>query len=323
MPNSNDAVADTDPCRKLIVCCDGTWNKPFVDGEPTNVVKMVRAIRPIDAKGTAQLIFYHPGVGTGNFVDRIMGGSMGFGLSANVQSAYDFLASNFVDGDLIFIFGFSRGAFTARSLAGLIGLVGLLDKKDMDLFPHVYEIYRKADYRRVLSMKTKDEMRAALGDLFSKTLSPKKFDRLLDALLLRARPTPIFFIGVWDTVGAMGIPFTPLRWIGRSLYQFHNTDLSDQVQYAYHALAIDEARKTIAPTLWTRPINRDGASRRKQTLEQVWFAGAHSNVGGGYPDTGLSDIAFLWMVAKAATAAQTEKRRQPDCFRGGVPKGKD
>lgn len=314
MAKSEDAAQDSDPCRKLIVCCDGTWNKPYeVDG-PTNVVKMVRAIRPIDDKGVAQIIFYHPGVGTGNPLDSFMGGTMGFGLSANVQSAYDFLASNFVDGDLIFLFGFSRGAFTARSLAGLIGYIGLMEKRDMDLFPRVYDIYRSVDYRHVLSTGDKEQMDAALHKLFPKDVAEKTLDRLIDALL-RARPTPIFFIGVWDTVGALGIPLTPLNWIGQKNFQFHDTDLSDKVRYAYHALAIDEARGNFKPTLWTRPAGRGSdPAKRPQTLEQVWFAGVHSNVGGGYPNSGLSDIAFLWMVAKAAAAAQSENPDSPIAF---------
>jgi uncharacterized protein (DUF2235 family) len=118
-------------------------------GAPTNVVKMVRAIRPVDADGVAQMVYYHPGVGTGNIVDRFMGGTMGIGLCANVQAAYDFLATNFLDGDRIYLFGFSRGAYTARSLAGLIGVMGgLLEKHDMDLFPYVFELYRSPDHRK-------------------------------------------------------------------------------------------------------------------------------------------------------------------------------
>ena len=315
MSESDKAVADTDLRRKLVVCCDGTWNKPFEDGGPTNVVKMVRAIRPVDNDSVSQLIYYHPGVGTGNWLDRLMGGTLGIGLSANVQSAYDFVASNYVDGDLIFLFGFSRGAFTARSLAGLIGLIGLLDKKDMDLFPHIYDIYRLGKYRQVLSIKTKNEMRAARGDKFARRMSAKDFERMLDALLLRARPAPIFFIGVWDTVGSLGIPYGPLRWVGRSMYSFHNTDLSDQVCYAYQALAIDESRRNFKPTLWTRAAGRGAdKTKRPQTLEQLWFAGVHSNVGGGYPDFALSDVAFLWMVAKAAGAAEEENPDSPLAF---------
>ena len=316
MPDSKGSVDATDPSRKLIVCCDGTWNQPYEAGGPSNVVKMVRAIRPNDDKGVAQIISYHQGVGTGNAVDRFVGGTMGFGLSANVQRAYDFLAANFVDGDLIFLFGFSRGAFTARSLAGLIGYIGLLEKRDMDLFPQIYDIYRSVEFRTVLATatSTKEQMKAAIHKLFPKDIAENTQERLLDALL-RARQTPIFFVGVWDTVGALGIPLTPLNWIGQKGFQFHDTALSDRIRYAYHALAIDETRGNFKPTLWTRPKGRGSdPTLRPQTLEQVWFAGAHSNVGGGYPDCGLSDIAFLWMVAKAAAAAQDENPDSPIAF---------
>jgi hypothetical protein len=135
--------------RKLIVCCDGTWNRRDAPGgAPTNVAKMARALRPYDDSGTSQLIYYHPGVGTGNRVDHFLGGAFGIGLSGNVQSEYAFLADNFQC--QIFLFGFSRGAYTVRSLAGLIGLVGLMEKADMDYFPQVYKIYMSRKYRGAL-----------------------------------------------------------------------------------------------------------------------------------------------------------------------------
>jgi uncharacterized protein (DUF2235 family) len=126
--------------RKLIVCCDGTWNRRDAPGAATNVAKMARALRPFDDSGASQLIYYHPGVGTGNRVDQFLGGAFGVGLSGNLQSQYAFLVDNFNYGDQIFLFGFSRGAYTVRSLAGLIDLVGLMQKADMDYFPQLYKI---------------------------------------------------------------------------------------------------------------------------------------------------------------------------------------
>lgn len=302
--------------RKLIVCCDGTWNEPYQVGTPTNVVKMARAIRPVDADGVAQIVYYHPGVGTGNIVDRFMGGTLGIGLSANVQAAYDFLATNFLREDRIYLFGFSRGAYTARSLAGLIGQMGgLLEKHDMDLFPYVYALYRSPAHRKAIASDgTKTDIEQAVRALFSTRQLGGNFQRLIDALL-RTRTTMIFFIGVWDTVGALGVPLGWARWVGKRLYDFHDTELSPRIRFAYHALAIDERRASFEPALWTRP---KGYGSRKdvtaQTLEQVWFAGAHSNVGGGYEDAGLSDIAFLWMVAKAMTAQWTDSEGAPLAF---------
>lgn len=293
------------PNRKLIVCCDGTWNQPNEPGGPSNVVKMVRAIRPIDDSDISQLVYYHPGVGTGNVLDRFVGGTMGVGLSGNVQSAYGFLVDNFVDGDEIFLFGFSRGAYTVRSLAGLIGLVGILEKIDMELFLQVYAIYRSKKYRTILTQGTDlTARRDALRALFPAGEKNGENEKVIVALD-RSRPTNVFFIGVWDTVGALGVPYGPMRWIGRSLYNFHDTDLSERVNYAYHALAIDEARGAFKPSLWTRPKGRGEATdMRRQVLEQVWFAGVHSNVGGGYAGAGLSDIAFIWMASKAAAASE-------------------
>lgn len=287
--------------RKLIVCCDGTWKKRDSPGAITNVAKMARAIRPVDDSGTPQLIYYHPGVGTGNRIDQFIGGTMGVGLSSNIQSAYSFLVDNFLDGDFIFLFGFSRGAYTVRSLAGFISLVGLMEKIDMDQFLKVYRVYRSRKFREAL-VRGADP---ATTQRAFRTLFPegeKNGDnQKLQAALDNSRRTNIFFIGVWDTVGSLGVPF-PLSWIRASEFNFHDTDLSGHVVYAYHALAIDEARRLFKPTLWTR--RKPKANARHQELEQVWFSGCHANVGGGHADAGLSDTAFLWMAAKAAAASQ-------------------
>jgi uncharacterized protein (DUF2235 family) len=291
--------------RKLIVCCDGTWNMPNQPGAPTNVVKMLRAIRPVDDNGGSQIVHYHPGIGTGNFVDRFMGGTVGVGLVSNVQSAYGFLVDNYFPGDEIYLFGFSRGAYTVRSLAGFVDLVGLVRKMDMELFIEVFEIYRK---HRLIRTTNRPEDLAASFRPYLRGGDPAY--RSLLAALQRSRRISILFIGVWDTVGALGVPVGPLRWIGRNRYNFHSTQLSESVRFAYHALAIDEHRRAFRPSIWRRPTNRNGSpTSETQTLEQVWFAGAHSNVGGGYRDSGLSDIAFLWMASKAATARRAPTDR--------------
>jgi uncharacterized protein (DUF2235 family) len=289
--------------RKLIVCCDGTWNRRDQAGATTNVAKMARAVKPHDERGISQLIYYHPGVGTGNWFDWMLGGGFGVGLSGNIESAYSFLVDNFEYGDEIFLFGFSRGAFTVRSLAGFIGLVGLLEKADMGFFPQVYKIYRSKRYRSALVQSPDPtEMRNAFRKVFPEGEANGDNARLLE-VLNRSRMTEIFFIGVWDTVGSLGVPFRWLGPFGASRYSFHNTDLGEAISYAYQALAIDERRGPFPPTLWTRPRGRgDLAGAKTQVLEQVWFAGCHSNVGGGYADCGLSDISFLWMAAKAMAA---------------------
>jgi uncharacterized protein (DUF2235 family) len=292
--------------RKLIVCCDGTWNRRDAPRAATNVAKMARSLRPFDDSGLSQLIYYHPGVGTGNRVDHFLGGAFGVGLSGNLQSQYAFLVDNFNYGDQIFLFGFSRGAYTVRSLAGLIGLVGLMQKADMDHFPEVYQIYMSRQYREVL-VRGQDlaAAQAALRVLFPQGEGNGRNRELLDAVD-NSRRTAIHFIGVWDTVGSLGVPYGPLSRIAASRYNFHDTELSEAVNYAYQALAIDERRGAFPPTLWTRQQGRGALPEdqaHKQVLEQVWFAGCHSNIGGGYEDCALSDIAFLWMAAKSAAAA--------------------
>lgn len=254
--------------RVLVICCDGTWNKPEQKGGPTNVTKMTRAVPPRAPDGTQQLVYYDQGVGTGGKLDRFLGGTLGIGLEDNVQEAYRFLALNFEPGDRLAMFGFSRGAYTVRSLAGLVSLVGLLRKGDLDKMEKVWNYYR-----------TKPEDRRA--------------DALQTDWIADRRPD-IDLLGVWDTVGALGIPGNGLGRLSRRKHEFHDVTLGRKVRRAFQALAVDERRATFEPAIWdTRNATPD------QVVEQVWFAGAHSNIGGGYPDATLSDQAFLWMVDKA------------------------
>ncbi|MBI0532055.1 DUF2235 domain-containing protein [Sphingomonas sp. TX0522] len=253
--------------KTLVVCCDGTWNTPDQRGRPTNVTKMARAILPRAGDGRLQVVYYDEGVGVGNVVERAVGGALGSGLSENVQQAYRFLALNYETGDRIALYGFSRGAFTVRSLAGLIGLVGLLRKGDLERMPDIWQHYR-----------TKPEDRKATD------IHPD---------WIASRP-PIDLLGVWDTVGSLGIPGNFLGRLGRSRHEFHDVTLGRSVRRAFHALAVDEHRKNFAPAIWDT-----SKTAPDQVVEQVWFAGAHSNVGGGYPDPLLSDAAFLWMVDRS------------------------
>jgi uncharacterized protein (DUF2235 family) len=271
------------PKKRLIICGDGTWNWPDQKGNPTNVVKMVRAIRPADDLGVSQIVFYDTGVGTGNLLDRIAGGLFGVGLAENVKQSYGFVVDNYQPGDELLLFGFSRGAHTVRSLSGLIGLIGLISKQHMDEFLTAWAYYRTPPQQR-----TEAQRREFLGR-FPEDAQPRK--------------TRIDFIGVWDTVGTMGIPMGPLRMIGQRQYRFHNTNLGDNVARAFQALALDERRRFFPPAIWKREAGLEerlkGYGIGEQILEQTWFVGAHSNVGGGYPDTGLSDQAFGWMARRA------------------------
>ncbi len=261
--------------RRLIVCCDGTWNRlSHKDGKsyaPTNVARMAASIST-GGNGMEQLVFYDPGVGTGNILDRYTGGAFGVGLSDNIQDGYQFLLHNYCPGDEIYLFGFSRGAYTARSLAGLIRKCGLLQKRYSHRIVDAYSIYRiregGADSDRAIKFRERYSI----------------------------HPITIKFVGVWDTVGALGVPGSLFHsTLGRQ-YQFHDTDLSSSIEYAYHALAINEKRKFFAPTLFHQTAK---GRARAQTLEQVWFPGVHSDVGGGYAKPELSNEAFYWMKNRA------------------------
>lgn len=261
--------------KRLVVCCDGTWNTPDqVNGgqsAPTNVTKLALAVSSRDAAGVEQRMFYQPGVGTKRG-ERLCGGVFGLGLSRNVRDAYRFLVANFEPGDEIFFFGFSRGAFTARSAAGFVRNCGILRPEHSDRVGDAYRLYRSRDAH----------------------------PRDIEARLFRrsnSYETRIRFIGVWDTVGALGIPLSGPRFINflNRGSQFHDTDLSTTVDSAYQALAIDEKRQPFRPAVWNKQ-----PSANAQDVEQVWFAGVHCDVGGGYVDHALADVTLLWMIGKAS-----------------------
>ncbi|MFI9833209.1 DUF2235 domain-containing protein [Streptomyces sp. NPDC051913] len=261
--------------KRLIVCCDGTWN--FADQpSKTNVAKVALSLRSGTAAGKEQRVYYHSGVGTLRR-ERLRGGAFGAGLSRNIVDAYRFLVETYEPDDELFLFGFSRGAFTARSLAGLIRNCGILRRDHADRIPEAWALYRD----RI------EQPNGAAATLFRRSY---------------ARETEIRFIGVWDTVGSLGIPVPDAAWLQPAAnrfnhrWAFHNTELSGWVRAAFHALAVDEQRSAFRPTLWHQ---QPGAAEQGQELQQVWFSGVHCDVGGSYMETGLSDIPLLWMVDQA------------------------
>ncbi|WP_333672306.1 DUF2235 domain-containing protein, partial [Elioraea tepidiphila] len=266
--------------KRIIVCADGTWNQPEspkTRGRSTNVLRLLRAIKPTAADGTPQVVYYRRGVGTDGWLYRFIDGVTGRGLSRNVQEAYRFIGNNYdwarhgneAERDRIYLFGFSRGAYTVRSLAGLIGTIGLIEKTKLGDLMDGYDYYR-IDPRR-------PELRAA-HPFHSRAIE---------------MPRPVIdCVGVWDTVGALGVPGGVFNVLNRR-FRFHNTEIGHAVRHAYQALAIDEHRKSFAPAVWQLPKDWRGE------MEQTWFAGAHCNVGGGYADHALSDIALAWMAERA------------------------
>ncbi|MBL0209855.1 MAG: DUF2235 domain-containing protein [Holophagaceae bacterium] len=262
--------------KRLVICSDGTWNKPDQSTggvpTPTNVVKLSRAVAPQDQAGTEQRVYYHDGVGArGGWWKRFTGGAFGEGIDAIIQANYRFLIDNYDPGDELFLFGFSRGAYLVRSTVGLVRNCGLLKREHGGQLDAAYALYRRRDEASSPRAEEAAAFRAAYA------WEPR-----------------IRFIGVWDTVGSLGIPLRPLRFWTKEFYEFHDVKLSTWVDYAFQALAVDERRKPFAPTLWQ---GQPGAGA--QILEQAWFPGAHSNIGGGYVDHGLSDLALLWLAEKA------------------------
>jgi len=256
--------------KRIVVCLDGTWNSPDKGKEDTNVEKIYKML-PTQAD---QITGYFPGVGTKDTVDKFTGGLFGVGVSDNIKLAYEFIAKNYNHGDELYIFGFSRGAFSARSLAGLIGVSGIPKEWDSSSGTKAWSFYRLGQQKRKSTRRGRK-----LGDF------------LQTACL---HNIPIACVSVWDTVGALGIPSRYLNWIARSKFAFHDTQLGDLVENALHAIAIDEKRRPFAPTFWTAAPG--DVDKFKTKVQQVWFAGVHSNIGGSYEDTGLSDITLKWMI---------------------------
>lgn len=293
--------------KNLVFCADGTWNGPDVDddddGTPdkTNVLKafgrlsgaLTPGYKPTDPEqekaategGTlVQHAKYLHGVGhSHSLIRKLLGGGVGAGIERRIIRGYTYLSRNCAPGDRIYLIGFSRGAYTVRTLAGMVATVGLLNPAKLDLSnkrkAYRYGVTAWSRYRRTLVNR------------FTRT--QKAYERLGFPVSKAGwvPDVPIRAVGVWDTVGALGMPVYRLK-SGRRLeaYRFANHALSPKVQSAFHALSVDERRADFTATLWDP---RDG-------MEQVWFAGAHADVGGGNPATQsrLSNIALTWMLQK-------------------------
>ncbi len=266
--------------KRIIICSDGTWNKPgnIENGYVvrTNVQKIFEVIAKRDGD-ILQIKHYDNGVGViGTAVTRAVDGALGVGLSDNIINAYKFIVWNYEPGDEIYLFGFSRGAYTVRSLAGMIRRCGILKKHDLCLIKETYDFYRDRSVEN------------HPGEIQS-----EKF------IAENSYPNPqIKFLGVWDTVGALGIPHTSFRMWNKKKYKFHDLTLSSTIKFAYHAMAIDERRGLFDVNLW-KQSKRAKDENIEQFVEQRWFPGVHSDVGGGYREEQLSDIPLLWMIDNA------------------------
>lgn len=259
--------------KRIVICADGTWNRPEKDLKedfPTNVLKFARAIKPVAKDSLPQQVFYDWGIGS--YYNSVVGGTTGKGLHKNIMDDYRYIVQNYSPGDELYFFGFSRGSYTVRCLCGLINNCGIIKRADASLIQKAFNHYKKpgADYAP----------EGAASKEFRKTHSHASRE--------------VTFVGVWDTVGAMGIPISFLGLFDDK-DEFYDTKIGSNVRKARHAMAIDEHRSDFEPTIWQPKENMD--------MKQVWFAGAHSNIGGSYkPDKDgslLSDNALAWMTSEA------------------------
>jgi uncharacterized protein (DUF2235 family) len=304
MTDARDGGARLTPAKRIILLLDGTWNDEDFGRTDTNVVRLQRIIADTlrerkdkrevapqdpskltssidDKDGTNNIVFYERGIGT-SWRDRLKGGIFGAGMPQKIRNAYRFLSFHYEPGCEVFIFGFSRGAYTARSLVGFIGAAGLLRRDDCTAANEemAWKYYRTPPNERLPGV--------------CGALTPFVHNR--DKLRISC-------LGVFDTVGALGIPLRRFKLFNRDRYQFHDVELSSITELNLHAIAIDEHRQPFEATVWRRPKFKRYLSR----TEQVWFPGVHSDVGGGYiPEVerdrdnprSLDDVALDWMLKR-------------------------
>jgi uncharacterized protein (DUF2235 family) len=300
--------------KNIVFCADGTWNNPNEDAnqdhlaDPTNVYKLFTALdgalspdsllladeqeKELTETGTTtQIAKYLHGVGDSrNPIIKLMGGAFGAGIISRIVRGYTFISRNFQTGDCITILGFSRGAYTARALAGLIASQGLLSTALTADKEEAYRCGAEAWYRGRKAVVTNPFSLAHLGEIVTDLPAFLSRDSLRDSDLVPG--VCLTAVGVWDTVGAMGFPDYAAGGQRVDAFKFADTKLSAKVQHGFHAVALDERRNDFSPTLWN-PDDR---------ILQVLFPGAHGDVGGGYPrenrESGLSDNALMWMLGR-------------------------
>jgi uncharacterized protein (DUF2235 family) len=318
--------------KNIVLCLDGTWNGPNSTSRsgtptPTNVQKLFenlkgsgplgpedneREITFADGAGDAtQVAKYIHGVGDeSNLLARMAGGSVGLGLVARIVRGYTYLSRQYQPGDRIYILGFSRGAYTARALAGFVTGKGLLDWNAMQLTAG-----SETSYSAGLSAWQQHKETVHAGETNLLHALANSITTLFDRVELGLHPSPalqlvndmrIVTVGVWDTVGALGIPTLHAEdgsLVRLDEFRFCNNDLSERVANGFQALAVDEQRVDFTPTLWTSRIG----------VVQVLFPGAHADVGGGYPaeESGLSNGALIWMTNRLASTGALFARMPP------------
>jgi uncharacterized protein (DUF2235 family) len=267
------------------------------------------------------VVFYDEGVGTtrvpfAQSINNAIAGAFGIGLMDNIERAYRFLSFNYSPGDRIFIFGFSRGAFSARSFGGLLRTCGILHKEHIDKVKEAIALYQSRDREQGADAAPCVKFR---NDYCFASYAP---DTLLTRAFSRSpQPLSIHYIGIWDTVGALGVPGF-MRFFHRN-YQFHDLELSRMVKAARHALAIDERRLTFAATPWTNFDKLNEAAGQPSPsadapYQQLWFPGDHASVGGGGDVNGLWQAALVWVVEGAQRSGLSVNQEDLELYRRDI-----
>ncbi|KAK5990127.1 hypothetical protein PT974_08393 [Cladobotryum mycophilum] len=297
MSNTSSSMSGAFVKKRLIVCCDGTWmnsDNGYVEPSlsnpqatlqvPSNVTRICRCFKRRCSDGTLQIMSYESGVGTGsNAIDTITGGAFGLGLSERVREAYSYICSNYMDGDEIFLVGFSRGAFTARSVAGMVADLGLLTREGVEYFYPIFkdmQNWMKKDYQDPFPDKpfpNKPKGPNAAAEYRAK-LEKLGYTRITQS---SGELIKIKAVCVWDTI----------------TYKWHDTALSDRIEHAFQALALDETRAPFSPAVWERPPD----NKLTTDLRQVWFPGNHANCGGGWEDQAVANSTLAWMMDQMAS----------------------
>ncbi|KAH9936997.1 uncharacterized protein B0H18DRAFT_866901 [Fomitopsis serialis] len=283
--------------KRIVVCCDGTWQDgTVVDAQwkYTNVLRLARAVRHVDTRVNPpvhQVVFYQSGVGSANnFYSELVDGATGASLADKVEEAYAFITQNYHPGDEILLFGFSRGAYTARTIAALIGRIGVLSRTEMDHFADIFIALQKLGNQDDLD----PEEKALLETKIAPWTGPDSPG------CRRATGGPEGFsvkcVGVFDTVGSVGLPeeLTKLSKSVKTLFGFHSTELGPHIEKAYQALALNERRADFNCAKFRQT---EAGRMKQQVLRQCWFAGCHSDIGGGYREPDLANLTLAWMAA--------------------------
>ena len=312
--------------KNIGIFCDGTWQ--HIDQKnPTNVALLAQAVMSrvgVEGQDVGQFVYYDDGVGVSEGVlgagTQLLGGALGKGLDHKITRAYEILSLNYDPGDRVFIFGFSRGAYTARSLAGLIRWLGILRRQHVGFSEQAMSIYRD----RPPKAKDPTQQQKDLDVFTAKTQAFRAVhshaaapftgahgyvDGKASSLTPASDCTWIQYVGVFDTVGSLGVPSNiPFAAEVNQQYRFYDTSLSAMVRSARHAVSIDERRNTFQPALWDNiaalntNAGADAMSYERRPYQQVWFPGGHGSVGGGSDDGGISLPALLWIAEGAARA---------------------